>query len=319
MITLRATLEVIGVVEEALMKAVVLKSYGDVDALAVQDMPEPKVGPGEVKVRVTAAGINPVDWKIRRGDLRERMELRFPTILGRDVAGEVMEVGPGVTDFKPGDRVMGVVQAGYAEKAVAPAESWAKVPESMDLKDAAALPLVTLTGVQLMEEAVNPRPGETVLVTGALGSVGRSAVFAAKARGVKVLAGVRASQKAEAQKLGVDGVFALDVPEEVAKLPMLDAVADTVGGKVVASVLEKVKPGGTLGSVLGEPPEAKGRQLTVRAIFAHPDSRRLTQLGQAVARGDLVIPVSKRFPLEQVQEAQKLAEQSGVGKVLLVN
>ncbi|WNZ61517.1 zinc-binding dehydrogenase [Myxococcus sp. MxC21-1] len=84
-------------------------------------------------------------------------------------------------------------------------------------------------------------------------------------------------------------------------------------------MLEKVKPGGTLGSVLGEPPEAKGRQITVRAILSHPDSRRLTQLGQAVARGDLVIPVSKRFPLEQVKEAQKLAEQGGVGKVLLVN
>ncbi|QDF08162.1 NADP-dependent oxidoreductase [Myxococcus xanthus] len=301
------------------MKAVVLKSYGDVDALAIQDMPEPKVGPGEVKVRVTAAGINPVDWKIRRGDMKAMMPVQFPTILGRDVAGEVMEVGPGVNDFKPGDRVMGVVNAGYAEKVVAPVESWAKVPESMDLKDAAALPLVTLTGVQLMEEAVNPKKGDTVLVIGALGAVGRAAVFAAKARGAKVLAGVRANQKAEAQKLGVDGVFALDVADEFAKLPMLDAVADTVGGKVVASVLEKVKPGGTLGSVLGEPPEAKGRQIIVRAIFTHPDSRRLTQLGQAVAKGDLVIPVSKRFPLEQVKEAQKLAEQSGVGKVLLVN
>ncbi len=301
------------------MKAVVLKSYGDVDALAIQDMPEPKVGPGEVKVRVTAAGINPVDWKIRRGDMKARMSLQFPTILGRDVAGEVMEVGSGVTGFKPGDRVMGVVNAGYAEKVVAPAEAWAKVPQSLDLKDAAALPLVTLTGVQLMEEGVNPKAGDTVLVTGALGAVGRSAVFAAKARGAKVLAGVRARQKDEAQKLGVDGVFALDVPEEVAKLPMLDAVADTVGGKVVASVLEKVKPGGTLGSVLGEPPEAKGRQLTVRAILTHLDSRRLEQLAQSVAQGDLVIPVTKRFPLEQVREAQKLAEQSGVGKVLLVN
>ncbi|WP_164010614.1 NADP-dependent oxidoreductase [Pyxidicoccus trucidator] len=301
------------------MKAVVLKSYGDVDALAVQEMPEPQVGPGEVKVRVSAASINPVDWKIRRGDLKAGMPVKFPTILGRDVAGEVIEVGPGVDAFKPGDRVMGLVSAGYAERVVAPVEAWAKVPESMDLKDAAALPLVTLTGVQLMEEAVNPKQGDTVLVTGALGAVGRAAVFAAKARGVKVWAGVRASQKAEAEKLGVEGVVALEAAEEVAKLPMLDAVADTVGGKAVAGVLDKVKPGGTLGSVVGEPAEAKGRNLTVRAIFSHPDSRRLTQLGQSAAKGDLVIPVSKRFPLDQVKEAQKLAEQGGVGKVLLTN
>jgi NADPH:quinone reductase-like Zn-dependent oxidoreductase len=301
------------------MKAVVLKSYGDVDALAVQEMPEPQVGPGEVKVRVSAASINPVDWKIRRGDLKARMPVQFPKILGRDVAGEVIEVGAGVDAFKPGDRVMGLVNAGYAEQVVAPVDAWAKVPESMDLKDAAALPLVTLTGVQLMEEAVNPSKGDTVLVTGALGAVGRTAVFAAKARGVKVWAGVRAKQKAEAEKLGVEGVVALDVAEEVERLPMMDGIADTVGGKTVAAVLEKLKPGGTLGSVVGEPPEAKGRRITVRAIFSHPDSRRLTQLGQSAAKGDLVIPVSKRFPLDQVKEAQKLAEQGGVGKVLLTN
>lgn len=301
------------------MKAVVLKSYGDVDALAVQEMPEPQVGPGEVKVRVSAASINPVDWKIRRGDLKARMPVQFPKILGRDVAGEVIEVGAGVDAFKPGDRVMGLVNAGYAEKVVAPVEAWAKVPESMDLKDAAALPLVALTGTQLMEEAVDPTKGDTVLVTGALGAVGRAAVFVAKARGVKVWAGVRAKQKAEAEKLGVEGVVALDVAEEVEKLPMMDAIADTVGGKTVAAVLDKLKPGGTLGSVVGEPPEAKGRRITVRAIFSHPDSRRLTQLGQSAAKGDLVIPVSKRFPLDQVKEAQKLAEQGGVGKVLLTN
>jgi NADPH:quinone reductase-like Zn-dependent oxidoreductase len=301
------------------MKAVVLKSYGDVDALAVQEMPEPRVGPGQVKVRVSAASINPVDWKIRRGDMKAWMPLQLPTILGRDVAGEVIEVGPDVDAFKPGDRVMGLVRGGYAEQVVAPVEAWAKVPDTLDLKDAAALPLAALTGAQLMEEAVNPRQGDTVLVTGALGAVGRTAVFAAKARGAKVYAGVRARQKAEAQKLGVDGVVALDVAEEVAKLPTVDAVADTVGGKTVAGVLEKVKPGGTLGSVVGEPPEAKGRPITVHAIVSHPDSRRLTQLGQSAAKGDLVIPISKRFPLDQAKEAQKLAEQGGVGKVLLTN
>ncbi|NPC71258.1 NADP-dependent oxidoreductase [Corallococcus sp. AB004] len=301
------------------MKAVVLKGYGDVDVLAVQEMPEPKVGPGEVKVRVTAAGINPVDWKIRRGDMKGRMDLKFPTILGRDVAGEVVEVGTGVESFEPGDRVMGLVNAGYAETVVAPTEAWAKVPDNLDLRDAAALPLVTLTGTQLIEEHVRPSQGETVLVTGALGAVGRSAVFAARARGAKIWAGVRKTQVEEARKLGVDGVVALDDPKDIAKLPTLDAVADTVGGEAVAAVLGKVKHGGTVGSVLGEPKGAKEKGLVVRSFMAHPDARRLEQIAVSAAKGDLVIPISRTFKLDDAREAQKVAEQGGVGKVLLVN
>ncbi|RKH50313.1 NADP-dependent oxidoreductase [Corallococcus sp. AB049A] len=301
------------------MKAVVLKGYGDVDVLAVQDMPEPKVGPGEVKVRVTAASINPVDWKIRRGDMKGRMDLKFPTILGRDVAGEVVEVGTGVEAFEPGDRVMGLVNAGYAETVVAPTEAWAKVPDTLDLRDAAALPLVTLTGTQLIEEHVRPSQGDTVLVTGALGAVGRSAVFAARARGARIWAGVRKKQVEEAQSLNVDGVVALDDPKDLAKLPTLDAVADTVGGEAVAAVLDKVKHGGTVGTVVGEPKGAKEKGLVVRSFMAHPDAHRLEQLAVSAAKGDLVIPISRTFKLDDAREAQKLAEQGGVGKVLLVN
>ncbi|RKH32780.1 NADP-dependent oxidoreductase [Corallococcus praedator] len=301
------------------MKAVVLKDYGDVDKLAVQDMPEPKVGPGEVKVRVTAASINPVDWKIRRGDMKAMMPLKLPAILGRDVSGEVIEVGTGVESFEPGDRVMGLVSAGYAETVVAPTEAWAKVPESMDLRDAAALPLVTLTGVQLIEEQVQPSQGETLLITGALGAVGRAAIFAARARGVKIWAGVRLKQLVEAKTLGVDGVVALDDPRDVAKLPTLDAVADTVGGEAITAVLGKVKHGGVVGSVVGEPKGAKEKGLTVRTFLSHPDGRRLAQLGVSVAKGELIIPISRTFPMSNAKEAQKLAEEGGVGKVLLVN
>ncbi|RKG84174.1 NADP-dependent oxidoreductase [Corallococcus terminator] len=301
------------------MKAVVLKDYGDVDKLAVQDMPEPKVGPGEVKVRVIAASINPVDWKIRRGDMKAMMPLKLPAILGRDVSGEVIEVGTGVEAFEPGDRVMGLVNAGYAETVVAPTEAWAKVPESMDLRDAAALPLVTLTGVQLIEEQVQPSKGETLLITGALGAVGRAAIFAARARGVKIWAGVRRKQLVEAKTLGVDGVVALDDPKDVAKLPTLDAVADTVGGEAVAAVLGKVKHGGIVGSVVGEPKGAKEKGLTVRTFLSHVDGRRLEQLGVSVAKGELVIPISRSFPMSDAKEAQKLAEEGGVGKVLLIN
>ncbi|MFY2559444.1 NADP-dependent oxidoreductase [Corallococcus terminator] len=301
------------------MKAVVLKAYGDVDNLVVQELPEPKVGPGEVKVRVTAASINPVDWKIRRGDMKDVMPVKFPTVLGRDVSGEVVEVGPGVKDFKQGDRVMGLVSAGYAQTVVAPADVWAKVPDSLELKDAAALPLVTLTGVQMIEEQLKPAKGTTVLITGAVGAVGRAALFAAKARGVKVWAGVRAAQVEEARKLGADGVVALDDPSDVAKLPTLDAVADTVGGEAVTAVLDKVKRGGLVCSVVGEPKGAKEKGLQVSSFLSHPDGRRLAQLGESVAKGELHIPIGKTFKLDEAKEAQKHAEKGGAGKVLLVN
>ncbi|WP_338866733.1 NADP-dependent oxidoreductase [Myxococcus stipitatus] len=300
------------------MKAIVLTGYGDVDCLELRDVPEPHPAAGELKVRVAAASINPVDWKIRRGDMKSVLALKLPAMTGRDVSGEVIEVGPGVTAFKVGDRVMGLVNGGYAEQVVAPVDAWARLPSSLDLKDAAALPLVALTGTQLLEEGVNPSRGDIVLVTGALGGVGRAAVHAAKLRGVKVWAGVRAKQKADAARLGVEGVVAMDDPADLDRLPTLDAIADTVGGGVTQRLLARVKPGGTIGSVVGEPPGAKEKGLKVHAMFAHPDSKRLTQLGEDAAKGELVIPIGKRMPLAEAREGQKLAERGGAGKVLLL-
>lgn len=299
------------------MKAVLLTGYGDVDKLEVREVPEPTAGPNEIKVRMAGAGINPIDLKIRKGALKERMPIGLPTILGRDVSGQVVEVGPGVTAFKIGARVMGLVNHGYAEFVVGPVESWVEVPAKIDLVDAAALPLVLLTGGQLIDEAVKPREGELVLVTGAAGSVGRVAVFVAKSRGARVLAGVRARQKAEAARLGADGVVALDDEAEIGKLPQLDAIADTVGGPTTEKLLAKVKPGGTVGGVVGEPPGAKERGLVARAMFAHPDAKLMARLAQAVADGKLVIPIAKKLPLSQAREAHKLAESGVGGKVIL--
>ncbi len=300
------------------MKAIVLKGYGGVDQLEQRDIAEPKPGPGELRVRVAAASVNPIDWKLRSGDAKAMMPLEFPAVLGRDVAGEVVEVGPGVTALKPGDKVLGLVQRGYAEQVVAKADAFARVPPGLDLRDAAALPLVLLTGAQLIEEAARLKRGDTVLVTGALGGVGRTAVYVAKQLGARVIAGVRAKQKAEAAGLGADQVVAIDDDAEIAKLPQLDAIADTVGHETIAKLLPRLKLGGTLGSVLGEPPAAKAKSITVRAFMAHPDASRLGELAAAVARGELKIPIVKRLPLAQAAEAQRFAERGGSGgKVLL--
>jgi NADPH:quinone reductase-like Zn-dependent oxidoreductase len=300
------------------MKAIVLTEYGDVDKLQLRDVPEPRVGPGEIKVRVAGASINPVDWKLRTGALKQMMPLELPAILGKDASGQVLEIGSGVSGFEVGARVMGNVGAAYAEVVVAKAEGWARVPSKLDLVDAAAIPLVSLTGAQLLEQAVNPRTGQTVLVTGAVGGVGRVAVFSAKSRGVKVWAGVRRNQRDEAAKLGVDGIVALDDDRELDTLPPLDGIADTVGGETIQKLLPRVKQGGTIGTTLGKPKGAEERGLVVRAIMTHPDPVRLGDLGQAVADGRLVIPIAKRFPLAQARDAQKLAEGGVVGKVVLV-
>jgi NADPH:quinone reductase-like Zn-dependent oxidoreductase len=302
------------------MKAIVLSEYGDANRLEFTDHPEPTPGAGQIKVRVASASINPVDLKLRSGELQKRMPLELPTILGRDAAGEVVQVGAGVTEFKEGDQVLGLVNGGYAQYVVAATEAWAKVPEGLLTPDAGALPLVLLTGDQLADATLGPSAGAglTVLVTGALGAVGRVAVWSIRQRGARVLAGVRSKQLAEAKSLDVDGVVALDDDTAIAKLPELDCVADTVGGETIAKLIPKLKASGTIGSVLGEPKGAKERGLMVSAFFAHPDSTRLGVLAAAVASGSLKVPISERFPLSEAPAAHALAERGGIGKVLLL-
>lgn len=300
------------------MKAIVLTEYGDVDRLQLREIPEPKPGPNEIGVRVTAASINPIDWKLRSGANRSRMPLELPAILGRDVAGTVIARGPGAPPFAVGARVLGLVQKGYAEVVVAGTDAWAEVPPGLDLVQAAALPLAALTGAQLVEEAVNISEGETLLVTGATGSVGRAAVFAARARGARVYAGVRGRRKSEAAKLDVQGVVAIDDATEIAALAPVDAIADTVGGEATRPLLDRIKPGGRIGSVVGPPPGAEGRNLIVRPMLAHPDAPRLAALARAAAEGKLVIPIARRFPLREAPQAQKFAETGADGKVVLI-
>lgn len=299
------------------MKAIVLAAYGDVGNLELRKLPRLRPGPNEIKVRMAGAGINPIDWKLRSGALQAFMPLTLPAVLGRDVSGEVFEVGPGVTQFQVGARVMGLVTGGYATFVVAPCDAWALVPPEMDLVDAAALPLALLTGAQLIEEALHTRRGDVVLVTGALGSVGRVAIFAAKARGAKVWAGVRGARKHEAAALDVAGVVALDSDAEIAALPLLDSVADTIGGATMTKLLDKIKPGGSIGSVVGEPTDAQARRLNVHLCVTHADAARLASYAQRVADGSLVLPIIMRMPLARAGEAQSLAEHHAGGKVLL--
>lgn len=300
------------------MKAVLLQAYGGVDQLSYQEAPDPKPQKGEVLVKVAATSINPVDWKLRRGDLKSIMPLQLPAILGRDVAGTVVALGPDTQGFQPGDRVMGLVNQSYAEFLVAKADTLTRIPDGLEMEDAAALPLVTLTGTQLIEKGVQPRAGQTVLVTGAAGGVGRTAVYIAKKHGAKVIAGIRASQRKDAEALRADQYIALDSDKEIAALGQVDAIADTVGHDVIVKLLSHIRSGCVLATVVGKPQEAAGKDFRVEEVWAQPDANRLHALAEAAAAKEFSIPIGKRMKLSQIREAQTLAESGGAGKIVLV-
>lgn len=300
------------------MKAVVLEDFGDVNKLQLEEVDEPPVGRGEVRVRVRATSINPVDWKIRSGATRGHIDVELPAILGRDLAGEVEAVGEGVTGFRKGQRVMALANGTYAELTTAKADVLAPIPDKLSFEQAAALPLVVTTGAQLMERAIKIQPGQRVLVLGALGGVGRSAVHVALDHGATVLAGVRRSQMEEARTLGAHKVVAIDDEKEMESLRDLDAVADTVGGPTAERALLTLKEGGVFGTVLGAPKGAASRNVQVAGLLAQPDASRLYELADDAARGNFTIPVAKILPMDQVREAQQQAEQGHTrGKIIL--
>ncbi len=300
------------------MKAIVVHQYGGPEVLKFEEYPDPVAGPGEVLVRVAAASVNPIDYKRRAGLTKDFYPLTFPGLIGVDLAGTVIKVGPEVEAFEEGDRVFAMADNTYAELCVVKAAVLADVPEGLDLIEAAALPLVTTTGNQLLT-ATGIKAGQTVLVVGAQGNVGRSAVFTAKQLGATVIAGVLKRQMDEAKTVGADQLIATDDGSAIANLPPLDAVADTVGGRIAEKLIAKVKPGGVFASVAGKPENA-AECPSVKSVFvfSHFDRETLEFMAEAVRDGKLVIPIGPKLPLRHAAEAQAAAEKGGVGKILLL-
>ncbi len=300
------------------MHAVMLYEYGGPNNLKYQEAPDPSPASGEVLVRTAATSVNPFDLKVRAGEAKEKVKVEFPYILGVDLAGTVLALGEGVTGFKLGDRVMAMTSKAYAEQVVVKATDLALIPENLDTVGAAALPLVVLTGQQLIMNGVRPERGWTVLISGAVGSVGRSAVFAAKQAGATVIAGVRRRQMKDAEAIEADRVIAIDDDSEVAKLSSLDAVADTVNHDTAQRLMEKVRKGGVFASVLGPPANAHLHPtVRVEAVATHPNAGTLRDLAEAVAIKKLIIPIDRVMPLAHAAEAQRLVEKGGIGKIVL--
>jgi NADPH:quinone reductase-like Zn-dependent oxidoreductase len=303
------------------MKAVVLHEYGGPEKLKFEDnVPEPQISGGTVLIAATAASVNPIDWKIRSGMRQKDVPLSFPAILGRDVSGVVRAVGANVKHFKVGDRVLALSNATYAEFVAVDDSDVTHLPDGVDLADAAAIPLISLPGDQLVRVAANVKKVQVVLITGALGSVGRAAVHSAKKIGAQVIAGIRAKELSDARSLGVSGVLAIDDDKAIEGFRLVDAIADTVGGEVAAKLIAKVKQGGSFGyaSALPEGAAAQNPTVKITRVRAQPDPSKVREFADDVRDGKFVLPIGRRMPLRDAAEAHVLGEKGGIGKLLLL-
>jgi NADPH:quinone reductase-like Zn-dependent oxidoreductase len=301
------------------MKAVVMREYGGPEVLKFGNYPDPTPRQAEVLIKVAAASINPIDLLQRSGATKDVFPVQFPGIIGWDVSGSVLKLGPEVDQFSIGDRVFAWAFHTYAELCVVAANLLAKVPDGLDLIEAAALPLVTLTRSQLISIASGIQSGQTILVSGAVGSVGCAAVYTAKEKGARVIAGVRKTQLSEAKGLNVDQVLALDDDAAFGALAPVDVVANTVRGTTTDLLFNKVKDGGTYVSVTGVPDSAKFRpSVHAVAFVSKQDPKTLVHIAEAVRDGKWQIPISLKLPLKDTEQGHIAMEKGGAGKILLL-
>jgi NADPH:quinone reductase-like Zn-dependent oxidoreductase len=303
------------------VKAVRLYEYGGPENLKFEvDVPEPALGADLVLIEASATSVNPIDWKVRSGARQKDIPLKLPAILGRDVSGVVRAVGSNVRTFKPGDRVLALTHAAYAEVVAVEGAVLSHLPEGVDGVDAAAIPLVALTGDQLVRRAARAESGQTFIVSGALGSVGRCAVHTAKKLGVHVIAGVRARQLSEAAALDVSDAVAVDDDSAIAKLAMVDGVIDTIGGETAAKLFAKVRSGGAFAyaSVFPDGVAATNPTVQVTRVFAQPDASKVREFADDIRDGKFLLPIGRRLPLRDAAQAHALAQKGGSGKIVLV-
>lgn len=302
------------------MRAVRIYEYGGPEKLRFEEhVPDPVLQPTSIVIETAAASVNPIDWKIRSGARQKDFPMDLPAILGRDVSGIVRSVGKSARNFKEGDRVIAFANATYAELVAVDASLVTHLPDGMDLIDAAAIPLIALTGDQLVRHATNVRNGQTVIISGALGGVGRAAVHTAKKLGARVIAGLRGRRIQEARSLDVSDVVAIDDSEAIRQLPLVDAVADTVGGETAAKIIARVKDGGHFGyaSVLPEGAAAVNPSIKVTRVFAQPDPSKVREFADDIRDGKFVLPIGRRLALREASEAHVLGERGGIGKLIL--
>lgn len=307
------------------MRAIRIHTFGPPDVLTLESAAVPSIGPGDVLVRVRAAGVNPVDAKTRAGRGVGRMDHPMPITLGWDVSGGVEAVGKSVTRFRVGDEVYAMPRfpqyaGAYAEFASVPEADLALKPKSIDHVQAAALPLAVLTAWQGLFDTAMVREGQRVLVQAASGGVGHLAVQLAKAAGAYVIGTASVRNADFLRELGVDEVVDYAGGPVEDAVHDVDIVFDCVGGETQAHALRTLKRGGMLVSILGLPARELALQLGVNAaaIMVRPHGAELAEIVKLVDAGALRPHVSHVLPLAQAADAHRLIESGHTrGKIVL--
>lgn len=306
------------------MKAIRYDRYGGPEVLEYADCDKPVAGPGQVLIRIHAASVNPIDWKLRSGEMKAMIPLELPTGAGQDVAGEIEAVGEGVDEFKVGDAVfamMGLMPAGaYAEYVVLDQTAVARKPDTLDFINAAAVPMGALTAWQAIVDLGELKADSRLFVHAAGGNVGSWAVRIGHLLGAHVTAAAYAEYRDDVLAYGADVFidYRADPFEEVSR--NMDVVLDPLGGEIQARSWEMIKPGGIFISTVAdeEPAEAKARGVRAAMVQGHSDGGQLTIIAKMIDDGKLEPRIGRVLSLNQAAEAQRLGEAGEVkGKIVL--
>jgi NADPH:quinone reductase-like Zn-dependent oxidoreductase len=330
------------------MKAFALTRYGKTNSVAAVERPQPIVGDEDVLVQIHAASINPLDLKIRNGELKPLLPYKLPIVLGNDLAGVVVETGPRVRGFTPGDAVYAKPRqdriGAFAEYLAIDENDVAPKPERLDMTEAAALPLVALTAWQALVVKARVQPGQKVLIHAGSGGLGSIAIQLAKHLGATVATTTSTKNAGWVTDLGADVVIDYTTQDFAAELSGYDLVLDTQGGKTLEKSLQILKPGGTVITVAGPPDpafahefganwflvqamralsfsirrKAKRRSLTYSFLFMTANGAQLREIGALVDDGVIRPVIDRVFPFEDTLDALAYVESGrSKGKVVV--
>jgi NADPH:quinone reductase-like Zn-dependent oxidoreductase len=301
------------------MQAVRAHDYGSPDVLELEEAPLPEPGADQVLMRLKAAGVNPVDWKVRSGMYKQFMPVQFPWTPGIDGAGTIEAIGVNVTQLKKGQAVFGIVTGGYAEYALASAVDIQPKPENISFEEAASIPVGALTAWSAVIDTANVQAGQRVLVHGGAGGVGLYAVQLARWKGAHVTATASARNTEFVRSLGAENVIDYSATRFEDVVKDMDAVIDTVGGDLPERSFKVLRPGGVFVTVAARLPEDAGKAQNIRAVSAgRAPSKNLKTIAELVEAGQLKPVAGTLFQLGEAQKAQELSQAGhGRGRIIL--
>ncbi len=300
------------------MRVIRFHEYGGSEKLILETIPRPVPKANEVLIKVHFAGVNPVDWKLRAGFLKDYMPLQLPFIPGIDVSGTIEELGPGVRTLKKGQAIFGVAKGAYAEYAIASASDVTAKPDSVSFELAATLPVGALTAWQTVEDA-GIKAAQTVVVQGAAGGVGLFAVQFARMKGARVTGTASAANQEFVKSIGAERFVDYTKGSLDAEIKDADVVIDTVGGETLERSYGLLGKGGVLVTMAGQVSEEKARARGVKAVHSNRGpTEKLKMIGEMAAAGTLRAEVGRIFPLAEAGAAQDLSQaRHGRGRIVL--